>query len=239
MSTDVRIEPEVSTAVVAGVPVPVSTVYLGGVPRGAAVIVAGPAGLDAAESADLMNALARHGYESVLADPPDRAMDDDFGRVLIGHLVDSIAARGWPDEQIGLVGYGRGARAVLIAGSERTFGAAISVPRDAWTLLGPDRVVSLRTPWLAMAGLGARGELAGPLSGYREEVANRSAAHTSVVGYPGTAHCLHDSAEALVHAAVFDSWQRTAEWLDAYVVPRPTPLAEEWRRRKSTEPDPG
>ncbi|ASR36994.1 hypothetical protein BAY61_20665 [Prauserella marina] len=229
-----------STAIVAGAKVAVSTVLLGGVPRGATVIVAGPDGLDSAESTELMNALARHGYESVLATPCGRGTDDDVARALVGHLVDRVDARGWPPEQVGVIGYGQGARAALIAGSETTFGAAISVPRDARTLTGPGRVTSLRTPWLAMAGLGSRGELTGELSSYREEVTNRSAEHTSVVGYPGVTHCLHDSTDALVHAAVFDSWQRTAEWLNAHVVPRPTPLADAWRqRREATLSDPG
>lgn len=236
MSVDVRIDPEASTATIAGRAVRLSALRLGGVPRGAAVVVTGPDGLGSVESVDVMNALAEHGYESVLAEPTDPWPDDSFAAQLVRRLVDRVAARGWTHEQVGLIGYGQGARAVLVASARATFGAAISIPRDARQLVTPDRITTLRTPWLGMAGLGAHSELTGELSTYRDEVTDRSTEHTTFVGYPGVAHCLHDSTEALVHAAVFDSWQRTAEWLDTHVAPRPTPLAEAWRRRqKSTQ----
>lgn len=234
MSIDVRIHPEVSTATVEGVTVRVSTLLLGGVPRGAAVIVAGPDGLGPVEAVDTINALAQHGYESVMAEPAGSGHDDDFARELVHHLVDRVAARGWTHEQVGVIGYGQGARAALIAGSEAAFGAAISVPRDARQLLRPDRIMALHTPWLGMTGLGSHSDLTGELSVYRNEVEAASTEHTSLIGYPGVDHCLHDAVEALVHQAAFDTWQRTAEWLNIHVEPRPTPLAEAWRERQKS-----
>lgn len=239
MSNDVRIAPEVSTVAVAGVTVRVSALLLGGVPRGAAVIVAGPDGLGPVEVADTMNALAQHGYESILSEPAGSRHDDDFARELIQHLVDRVAARGWTHEQVGVIGYGQGARAALIAGSEATFGAAISVPRDARELLGTDPILALRTPWLGITGLGSHSDFPEELSVYQDNVEAASTEHTSLIAYPGVGHCLHDSVEALVHQAAFDTWQRTAEWLNVHVAPRPTPLAEAWQQRqKSVQPAP-
>lgn len=232
---DVRIDPDVSTTTVAGVEVAVSELLLGGVPRGAALVLAGPDGLGAMEAVDTMNSLAQHGYESVLARPAESgAVDDDASREIIRYLLDRADDRGWTHEQIGVIGYGAGARAALLAGSEATFGAAISVPRDARRLLVPERITSVRTPWVGLVGLGSGSELSGEMAVYRDEVADASTEHTSVVGYAGVGHCLHDSTEAVVHQAAFDSWQRTAEWLNIHVAPRPTPLAEAWRERRQS-----
>lgn len=239
MSIDVRIDPEVSTTTVDGVAVQESALLLGGVPRGAAMIVAGPDGLGAVEAVDTMNVLAQHGYESVLARPKGSGRGDDFGRAVLDHLLGRVVARGWIHDQVGVLGYGQGARTALVAGSEKTFGAAISIPRDPRQLLAPDRVTTLRTPWLGMVGLGSLTGLTGELAVYRDQVRAASIEHTSLVGYPAVAHCLHDSTEALVHQAAFDCWQRTAEWLNIHVAPRPTPLAEAWReRQKYLQPPP-
>ena len=236
---DVRIDPEVSRVVVAGGPVQVHALLLGGVPRGAAAVIAGPDGLSEIEAVDLMNSLAQHGYESLLARPADDGTGDDRGRAVVHHLVDQLAARGWTHEQTGVIGYGRGARAALVAGSDRTYGAAISIPRDPSQLLTPERVTELRTPWLCLVGLGPQHDASGELAAYRDEVRTASSEHTSLIGYPGVAHCLRDSTEALEHQAVFDAWQRTAEWLNIHVVPRPTPLARAWHeRQRSLQPTP-
>lgn len=229
---DVRIQPEVTTASIGGVEVRVSALLLGGVPRGAVVVISGPDGLDAMTAVDTMNSLAQHGYESVLAELPDEALSDDLAREVVHHLVDRMGERGWTHEQTGVVGYGRGARAALVAGSETTFGAAISIPRDPRQLLAPERITDLRTPWLGLVGLGPRREPADDLAVYRDEVRIASSEHTSIVGYPGVTHCLRDSTDELEHQAVFDTWQRTAEWLNTHVVPRPTPLAKAWRDRQ-------
>lgn len=235
MSKDVRIDPEVSTTTVAGVEVTVFELLLGGVPRGAVLVVAGPDGLGDMESVDTMNSLAQHGYESILARPAESGpADDGASREIVHHLVDRAAARGWTHEQIGVIGYGTGARAALLAGSEATFGAAVSVPRDARRLLTPERITSLRTPWVGLVGLGSGGALPGEMAVYRDEVEDASTEHTSLIGYAGVAHCLHDSTEAVVHQAAFDSWQRTAEWLNIHVVPRPTPRAKAWRERQNS-----
>lgn len=229
MSTDVRIDPEVSTATIQGVPIRVLSLLLGGVPRGAAAVVAGPDGLDEIAAVETMNSLAQHGYESVLTSD----MTEDGGAAVVDHLVTILADRGWEDEQIGVIGYGRGARTALEAAAERPYGAAISIPRESRQLLVPEPVTALRTAWLGMVGLGEGRTLPSELTAYRDDLAAQSVEHTRLVGYPGTEHCLRNSTEPLEHAAAFDAWQRTAEWLNTHVVPRPTPLAMAWRERQN------
>jgi dienelactone hydrolase len=235
LSSDVRIDPEVSTETVAGAVVRVSALFLGGIPRGAAIVVAGPEGLRPVEAVDTMNALAQHGYESVMAEPFGAGHGDDAGRELVRHLVQRIAVRGWTHEQMGIIGYGQGARVAMVASSEGAFGAAVSLPRDVGQVLGPDRVLSVCTPWLGLTGIGERGDVADELRSYRGELETSSTEHASLIGYPGVAHCLDDSVEALVHQAAYDSWQRTVEWLNIHVAPRPSPLVQAWDERRALD----
>lgn len=232
---DIRIQPEVTTTTIAGVEVRVSALLLGGVPRGAAVVVAGPDGLNDTAAVDTMNSLAQHGYESVLAEPQG-PMPDDTASAVVDHLVKQMAARGWTHDQTGVVGHGQGARTALLAAAESSFGAAVSIPRDGRQLLVPERITELRTPWLGLVGCGPGNELGGELDVYRSEVRDASTDHSSLIGYRGVDHCLQISAEALEHAAAFDAWQRTVEWLNIHVAPRPTPLAEAWRARQQSMP---
>jgi hypothetical protein len=235
LSIDVRIDPEVSTETVAGVEVRVSELLLGGVPRGAAIVIAGPDGLRPVEAVDTLNALAQHGYESVMAEPVGTGQGDDVGRELLDRLLVRIAARDWTREQVGIVGYGQGARVAMIAGSEETFGAAVSIPRDVRQVLGAERDLSMLTPWLGLTGLGQQRGVAEELSSYRGRLDAASTQHISLVGYPGVEHCLHDAVVELVHQAVFDSWQRTVEWLNIHVAPRPTPLIQAWDQRRALD----
>lgn len=234
MSKDVRIDPVVSTTTVAGVPVTELALFLGGVPRGAVAIVAPPNSLDDIDLAETMNQLAYHGYESVLAQPEEASsgvLNDD---AIVSHLVQWLNARGWTHEQIGVIGYGYGAHSVLVAGSQTAFGAVISIPSEPHSLLVSNRPPALRSPWLGLIGLGERGGLTEELASYFAEVEAASIEHTSLVGYQGVAHCLRDSTDALVHTVAFDSWQRTVEWLNIHVAPRPTPLARGWQKRQES-----
>lgn len=228
MSTDVRIDPEVSTISVEGTSLEVRSLLLGGVPRGAAVVLAGPDGLNDIAAVETMNSLAQHGYESVLTS----AADAHGSTAVVDALVALLAARDWEDEQIGLVGYGQGARTVLEAAAERAFGAAVSIPREPRQLLVPEPVTAVRTPWLGMVGQGECRGLPSELAAYRDDLEVRAHEYTRMVGYPGAEHALRDSTRPLEHAAAFDAWQRTAEWLNTRVAPRPTPFALIWRERQ-------
>ena len=108
-----RIEPSVAEASFrygSGRSLPVARIELGGVPRGAAIVLCDTGALER-DAAGFMNGLAEHGYESVAVDlsptggdptgTTDRDLVSDVA-VLLGRL----GERGWSPVQVGLVGYG-------------------------------------------------------------------------------------------------------------------------------------
>jgi carboxymethylenebutenolidase len=229
MDAAVRIPLLFSDIPASGGPLPIAQLNLGGIPRGAAILV-GHQGALSGDAGERMNQLAEHGYESVAADlaaagtgHPDHALVADVG-ILLGRLAD----RGWAPEQVGLIGYGPGARAALLAAAEYTLGAAISIgpAGDLESLTG--LAARLHTPWLGM--------FAGSQLADAERLGaglQAAPAYTEVVQYHRVPEDFYrNPREWATYAAAFDSFQRIIEWLNAHVVPRPTPLAELWLRRQ-------
>jgi carboxymethylenebutenolidase len=189
---------------------------------------------------EIMNGLAEHGYESVAADvfpaeqhhPTDQDLLED-----VATLVARLAARDWENGQIGVVGYGFGARLALQAAGAFALGAAISVnPSGLGHALAPglaslaDSVQPAHTPWLGMFGGREHVTAAADVRRLDAALRRNSPAYTETVTYPDvTGDFYRNSASARAHAAAFDSWQRVMEWLNGHVAPRPTPLAEAWR----------
>jgi len=232
----VRIQPNFVVLESDGCPMRVATLLLGGVPRGAVVLLRSAA-TGWTDVFEAMNGLAEHGYESVAADlAADGASGDDDALRSVALLVELFGRRGWTSEQLGLVGYGYGARVALLAAATTTLGAAVSVDPDGVADIvarfAPGDL-ALCTPWLGMFGWEEPATPVPVVSRLGHAVANSSSVFTQLVSYPGVAgHFYQDAREAVAHAAAFDSWQRIVEWLDARVVPRPTPLAEAWRLRQ-------
>jgi carboxymethylenebutenolidase len=241
VSTAVHIEPQRSELVSGGRRIPVASVLLGGIPRGAVILLTST-GASAHDAADTMNRLAEHGYESVAADlgsatsgrtGPDHAVELADVAALTGML----SERGWSEEQTGLVGYGYGGRIALLASAAAVFGAAVSIePAGVEQLAAsPDRIGGSRgvlTPWLGMFSVMGEAARVQSLRTLGRWLWSCSAAYTQIVTYPGVTPAFYqDSRDAIGHAAAFDSWQRVIEWLNLRVVPRPTPLAEAWRAR--------
>jgi len=236
MDAAVRIEPKLTDLWLDGRTMRVATLHLGGVPRGAVVLLrgAGATGLDVFEA---MNGLAEHGYESVAADlAAGGAPGDDDALRSLEALVELLGRRGWTTEQIGLVGYGPGGRIALLAAATTTFGAAVSIDPDGVADIVARAAaggLGMRTPWLGMFGREERATPARAVAELGHALSTSSPMYTQLVSYPGvTGHFYQESGEAVAHAAAFDSWQRIVEWLNARVVPRPTPLAEAWRLRQ-------
>jgi carboxymethylenebutenolidase len=237
VSTAVRIEPEVARVRSGPRDLEVASISLGGVPRGAVVLLTGAGGLQHMELVDAMNGLAEHGYESVAAEvgPTPESEGDE---VVLGHLrtlLDRLEGRDWSLDQVGVVGYGYGGYAALLAAASLTLGASISVDPVPTGTVRHRPVPSVRTPWLGMFG-DSDGELgAGEVAAFGAAIAARSPVFTQVVSYPGVGRELvHDGMDALGHAAAYDSRQRVVEWFNARVVPRPTPLARAWAERRAT-----
>ncbi len=211
---------------------PARELRLGGVPRGAAVVVCPTGALDA-DAAPALNRLAGQGYESVAVGVPEDAGDHALLDAVDAAL-DRLALRGWTAEQVGVVGYGAGGRAAVVAASGVELGAAVSIaptwsgdPAAALEELAR-HAHTLRAPWLGLFGDGD--VPAGAVAALGEALDARSPVFARLVVYPAVSGAFHrGSARTAVHAAGFDSWQRTVEWLDQRVVPRPTPLARAWR----------
>jgi len=228
-----RIEPVRATVALAPATVATAEIRLQGVPRGAALLLCEDGGFDA-RAAELMNAMAEHGYETLAADVASLQLDDSGLLAVVEGLLDLLAERGWQREQIGIVGYGEGGRASLVAAGALYVGAAVSVSPTRRSEAGPVTVVA---PWLGMFGEhdpvtppAAAAELRARLAEAPE--------FTRVVVYPGAgADFFRGPHDALGHAAEFDSWQRVVEWLNVRVVPRPSPYAELWALRQQQASD--
>ncbi len=246
METAAYIEPSISEVVSDGRRVSMASVLLGGVPRGA-VIVLSDIGASSADTAQTMNRLAEHGYESVAVDlgsaSPNVAEQADLAALAdVEVLVQILAERGWSREQTALVGYGYGGRVALIAAAVATFGAAVSIePAADEQLLGnPNQIGGgngVLTPWLGLfSGVGETTQ-AQSLHTLRRWLWSHSLAYSQIVTYPGTTPAFYwESPDVAGHAAAFDCWQRVIEWLNLRVVPKPTPLAEAWRKHTPTRP---
>lgn len=233
METAVRISPGSSDLRWGDRAIPVYTLWLGGIPRGAVLLLldGGSAEFDAA---DAMNVLATHGYESIAAVPP-ADLDDDSCTTLVDTLTVRLGERGWAGEQIGVLGLGTSGRAALIAALTDAFGAAVSVAPAGRPPTSPRKHrtgADLRTPWLGLLGAQDLFSAGGVLADLLPPLEAESPVHRELVRYDGVdGDFFRDSPRPSVHAAAFDSWQRIIEWLDAMVVPRPTPLAVAWRMR--------
>ncbi|MGW1783684.1 dienelactone hydrolase family protein [Streptomyces sp. NPDC002143] len=240
MDTVVRIEPRRDEVMLSGGAHPVAAIRLGGVPRGAVLVLCAPGALER-DAADLMNGLAEHGYESVAADlsveggrvgESAEALSHDLG-VLLGLLAD----RGWNHEEIGVIGYELGGSAAFHAASSFTLGAAVSVSPTGpatgttWSEVS-ERVGPLRTPWLGLFG---EQDLPHPSMGeLQEQLDTASDVFVELIGYDGVGRLFYrDAPQARLHAAAFDAWQRALEWLESRVAPRPTPGLRAWRAKRS------
>jgi carboxymethylenebutenolidase len=208
---------------------------LGGVPRGA-VVVLPTAGALHRDAGAVMNRLAAQGYESVAMDV-SAAAGGSAG--LVEAAMTGLAQRGWSAEQVGLIGYGAGGgpAALMAAATGASLGAAVSVA-PVWTAEPASALRSaarsahlLRTPWLGLFGSGDANAPARAVAALAEALGTRAPVFSQLVVYPGVAGAFYlDSAQAAVHAAAYDSWQRTVEWLNLRVVPRLTPRAQAWRQ---------
>lgn len=213
---------------------PALEIRLGGTPRGLVLVVCEPGTLDA-DAPEVMNRLAEHGYESLAAEvTPETArrnLDAMFARA---------AHRQWAAEQIAILGWGSGGRAVLDAATRMLFGAAVSIsptpPQCSATAVEQlADVVSgpLETPWLGLLAADDPCATEDSVSDLTSALDASSTVHAAIVRYPGVDRTFyrHTSQDGLGHAAWYDGWQRTMEWLEARVAPRLTPLAAQWRSR--------
>ncbi|MGW1785649.1 dienelactone hydrolase family protein [Streptomyces sp. NPDC002143] len=176
-----------------------------------------------------MNRLAEHGYASIAADLSAGGPTDGELVAGAGALLSTLVGQGWSYDQVGVIGYGFGGRVAFLAATAFELGASVSVsPRAADSVRTDPAAASLRTPWLGLFGESDGCAEDPSPSELGAELGATSPAHTSIMTYPA-GDFYRDSTDPARHAAAFDSWQRTVEWLNRRVAPRPTPLALAWQ----------
>lgn len=196
-------------------------------PRGLVLLLCAAGRLEI-DAGGTMNALAEHGYATIAIDVAARGQGD---AVLVENLcaaVNHALGAGWEPDQIGMVGYRLGGRAVLLGAMDLELGAAVSIsPTDpaSINLSYP----GVRTPWLGIFAHRDPSTSPAQVRALHNHLHNVSNAYISVVSYDAGAEFFRDPADPAVHSAAFDGWQRTVEWLDLRVAPPPTPLALAWR----------
>lgn len=240
MTSAIRIRPRVDTVDSGLGRVPIAQLNLGGIPRGAVVLLCAGGDFEAAATQHL-NQLAAHGYEGIAADLDASEGTDEQLVDVVGSLLTHVRRREWQDEQVGLIGYGLGARLALRASARFRLGAAVSVSPTAMTT-GDNHLSAamaalasqVRTPWLGLFG---EDDPAIPVTAC-DELATAlrvdAPVFTQLVRYPGVGNDFHrPSSESIAAAASYDYWQRTIEWLNLRVQPRLTPLAIAWNERRA------
>jgi carboxymethylenebutenolidase len=229
-----RIRPASGHVIHDGRSIPTADIELGGVPRGAVLILCEPDALTVTAD-EVGNRFAEHGYEATIADIAEVLTAGDEAIIgAVAALLQHVSRRDWKPEQVGVVAYGPAGRAALLAARALPIGAAVSAAAHLEDFGAEDarEVCAASVPWLGMVTLDDRRP--GRIDSFRAATEDASSAYTEVIAYPHVVGAFyHDSREPVEHAAAFDSWQRTLEWLDLRVVPRPTPLALAWQSRSS------
>jgi carboxymethylenebutenolidase len=229
-----RIRPTFGHVVVDDTSIPAADIELGGVPRGAVLILCEPDELEST-SDDIGNRFAEHGYESCTSDLAAVLGRDDSATRAVSALLDYVARRDWSPDQVGVVAYGAAGRAALLAATSLPVGAAVTAAPRLDDVVPPNaNPTAVSVPWLGMFAADAPDQEATRLAAFAAEIGAASPAYTTVLAYPHVSGPFYrDSREPWEHAASFDSWQRTLEWLNLRVAPRLTPLAQAWRASHS------
>jgi carboxymethylenebutenolidase len=210
----------------------VAEVTLGAFPRGAVLVLSDAGNLD--RSAQVMNLLAEHGYETLAVDLCGRTRESYW----VTLMLERLAERGWQSEQIGVLGYHGAALLALRTATRHRLGAAVSLDIPHCALCQPaidQSATQLQTPWLGLSAADEADSPAAQLAAHWDRRHRADMVHSRFVSYCGVPErFLLDTNDTAAHAAAFDSWQRTVEWLDARVVPRLTPQSLAWRSRLSS-----
>lgn len=135
--------------------------------------------------------------------------------------LDYLAALGFSQDQVGVVGFCMGGSVTFLAAARRTLGAAVTFygggvkegrfGMPALVELAP----ALKTPWLGLFGDLDQGIPGADVELLRTE-ATKSGVPAEIVRYREADHGFHCDARPSYHApSAVDAWDRTLRWFDA------------------------
>ncbi len=156
--------------------------------------------------------------------PLFEGLDDDALLRDVDAARGALAAAGWPDDQIGIVGFCMGGRVSLLASLALPLGAGVGfygggIVTGRFPQFPPfvERVPELTVPWLGLFG-----DLDGSIpvedvERLRAALA-ASPAETEVVRYADAGHGFHcDQRPDYVEADARDAWARTLAWFARFL----------------------
>jgi carboxymethylenebutenolidase len=133
--------------------------------------------------------------------------------------LDHLRAAGFPDENIGIVGFCFGGRVTFMVSLERALGAAVGfygggivTARFPQFPTLVERVTELRTPWLGLFGDDDQSIPVEDVETLRAALVG-TPVETEIVRYPDAGHGFHcDVRDSYAPEAAADAWSRTLDW---------------------------
>jgi carboxymethylenebutenolidase len=151
-------------------------------------------------------------------------LDDDALLVDVDATMDSLAARGFPPEKIGIVGFCMGGRVTFLVAARRRLGAAVGfygggIVTARFPQFPPlvDEAATLQTPWLGLFGDTDESIPVEDVNALGAALLDAPVA-TDVVRYPDAGHGFHcDQRPSFHHEAAADGWRRTLAWFEEHL----------------------
>jgi carboxymethylenebutenolidase len=151
-------------------------------------------------------------------------LSDDAILADVDAAVGRLREAGWPDNQIGIVGFCMGGRVTFLTAVRRALGAAVTfygggIVRSGW-IQWPSLVeeaATLKTPWLGLFGDKDPSIPVEDVERLRKETAG-APVPTEVVRYPDAGHGFHCDQRESYHAeSASDGWKRTLAWYEKHL----------------------
>ena len=171
------------------------------------------------------------------------SLTDDNALADVEVALRHLKTRGdWSDDQIGILGFGLGGRFALTTAMQYPIAAAVSfyplgvmAPAPVGTFPSlATRISEIRAPWLALFGVNDPEMPSARFLELEERLDQATLdVFTRVVRYPRAGYAFDCDMRALFEReAAFDGWQRTSEWFDKRLAPRPSPYHAAWLASK-------
>lgn len=156
--------------------------------------------------------------------PAVERMRDEHVLADLDVVRDRLAADGWRDADMAVLGFCLGGRFAFLAALDRPWGAAVSfypggivTPTFASLPALVERASTLQAPWLGLFGDADDTIEVADVESLRDALASVTTP-TEVVRYAGAPHAFHnDRRLSYDEKAATDAWSRTTAWLDRHL----------------------